>query len=517
MRLALAIRRKAIESILPAPHQVRTSRADLTLTPQSQIVLRGPGGPRCQRAAERLAELIAEEFGLHLPVRVEPSSCRPTLLLLGGEGVPRPSRERIDGDEAYRLDVTSSGAAVQANSSQGLLWGAMTLRQLLVRQGDRLAVCGCHIIDRPRYPWRAFMIDAGRAPNSVGQIKRIIRLCSTMKLNLLIFREGDDELCAVRYRTNPLGSRHAHALTVEQVRDIIDYGADLGVMVAPEIESLGHSTAKGMYYPELVSGGFEEVYEDLVTHIRKAHLAPADPRSYAVLESICREWLEMMSGPLMHLGLDEVRLEAPPQAAHLSGLLPLVFRVAAELGKPVRPIVWADAPPTPEPYSDKVIRCLWSYGDNGDISPTNYLLKHQQFELLASDGRQEVFMAAGSSAKHLPATKLNYPQAFANFDEWSIWGNGRPHVTGLLAVQWGTNELDEWVPDFAAAADAGWTPPARVRDFQTQMARVQHHLGRLNDFTRPRPDEIDPPAWDGIWLRDGKWFEDIVTGKRRPE
>ena len=47
------------------------------------------------------------------------------------------------------------------------------------------------------------MIDSGRAPNSLPQIKRILRICSAFKLNLCIFREGDDELNAVRYRTNP--------------------------------------------------------------------------------------------------------------------------------------------------------------------------------------------------------------------------------------------------------------------------------------------------------------------------
>jgi hypothetical protein len=47
------------------------------------------------------------------------------------------------------------------------------------------------------------------------------------------------------------------------------------------------------------------------------------------------------------------------------------------------------------------------------------------------------------------------------------------------------------------------------------MARVRERLSRIKDASDPSPDEVDPPAWDGIWLKDGDWYEDILTGVRK--
>jgi hypothetical protein len=93
----------------------------------------------------------------------------------------------------------SEAAIASSPAPRGLLWGAMTLRQLVTRDARDLRIRGVRVLDKPRYPWRGFMIDSGRAPNSLPKLKRIIRVCSAFKLNFLVFREGDDELNAVRY------------------------------------------------------------------------------------------------------------------------------------------------------------------------------------------------------------------------------------------------------------------------------------------------------------------------------
>jgi len=84
------------------------------------------------------------------------------------------------------------------------------------------------------------MIDSGRSPNSLAQMKRIVRVCSALGLNFVVFREGDDEMCAVRYRTNRLGSKDPYALTMDQVEELVEYADSYGIAVVPEIESLGH-------------------------------------------------------------------------------------------------------------------------------------------------------------------------------------------------------------------------------------------------------------------------------------
>jgi len=106
---------------------------------------------------------------------------------------------------------------------------------------------------------------------------------------------------------------------------------------------------------------------------------------------------------------------------------------------------------------------------------------------------------------------------FAHFPlpDWARWGADKPNVLGLMAVQWSGNMLDDWVPDFLAAADDGWQPPEPGPVYGPQMARVRRHLARLADAAHPNPAEVDRHAWDGIWLRDGTWYEDVMSGMRR--
>ena len=61
------------------------------------------------------------------------------------------------GDEAYELSVTANGVEIIANSSKGVLWGLMTLTQLIVRDGDEIVIPNVKIVDEPRYTWRGYM------------------------------------------------------------------------------------------------------------------------------------------------------------------------------------------------------------------------------------------------------------------------------------------------------------------------------------------------------------------------
>lgn len=507
-----------LQSLIPLPSRVDRTGDGFTLSAKTTICAYGPDEARCRFIAERLSGLIDEEFKTRLPVMTEQGSKRWQLFIGDKAAAKRPSvlREGDDGalgEEGYRLEIDAQGGRAAANTYRGLLWAAMTFRQLLRPDGPTAP--GVRIEDVPRYAWRGFMIDSGRSPNSPAQMKRIARICSTFKLNCLVFREGDDELNAVRYRGNNLGRENPHALTMEQVADFVAYCDRLGIAVIPEIESLGHSTAKGFAYPGLVAGGFEQKYEGVGVHIRKSHLKLDDPRSLQLLESIYDEWVPLLKSPFMHLGLDEVRLPKDLQAQHLAKLLPVVQRVADKHGRTVRPMVWSDAPPTPEAFRDRVVRVFWEYADGKAVSLENKHLLNQHIDTLAAPGcREAVFMAAGSGSKHTPYAKSDYEGAFRNLASWAAFGKQRENFIGLMAVQWSGNMLDLWVPDFAVAGDVGWSPPATPPPFNEQMNRVRAQLARLADASHPASEEVDRPAWDGIWLDGQRWGRDALP--KRP-
>jgi hypothetical protein len=507
---------RVLRRLVPKPRRSRVTNGRFQVTDSLKLKVFCGDCAMVQLAGQRFAELVMDEYGLDIPTHCVDKQGPYQLVLSASPDDITLSPEASEQPEGYVLHVYSDSAVVTSATAKGLLWGAMTLAQLVVRDDDGLWLPGVHIEDWPRYQWRGFAIDSGRAPNSLPKIKRIIRVCSTFKLNFMLFREGDDELAAVRYKTNRLGSGNPYAFTMDQVKELIDYAEQYGVTVVPEIESLGHSTAKGFDYPDLVSGGFEHKYGELVTHIRKSHLAPADQRSYELLASVFNEWFGLIKSPLVHLGLDEVRLDPEPQAEHLRGLLELADRVGKEHGLEIEPVVWADAPPTPPEFADRVIRCLWHYGDTKDkVNYDNQHLIRQGIRELTEGGRHDkVFMAAGSGSLHTPNSKSDYPGAFENLAQWAAWGRDLPNFIGLLAVQWSGNATDDWLPDFAEAAEVAWNPPDSVPEFEPEFERIKARLARLKDYASPNPDEVDPPAWDGILLKDGDWYHDIMSGKR---
>ena len=509
MSLTESIRQRTVEDLLPAPQSVEACSSDFPLDASTVIAF---SSGQAEFAAQRLVEMIRAEHNLALKVR-RIGAPGLAVWLTDGEGSP-PSAIGLP-SEAYRLDADSRSVRIGAGDEAGLLWGAMTLRQLIVRQSGQLWVRGARIEDQPRYRWRGFMIDSGRAPNSLPKLQRIIRICSALKLNFVIFREGDDELNAVRYQTNRLGSANPCALTIEQVREFVRYARRHGITVIPEIESLGHSQAKRRHYPDLVTSGRPQHYEGIGEHIRKAHLLPEDPRSYDLLESVYREWLGVLDHGMLHLGLDEVPLPADQQARHFRGLLERIETVEQNLGRRITPLVWADAPPTPPGLADRVIRCLWSYPEHaefGPISQTNEHLRRQGIESLTRLGSTETaWMGGGSGSSHQPYSKCPYDQAFDNLRQWADFARPYPNLTGLCAVQWGGNMLDEWLPDFAAAADVSWNPNRQRESFDERMARIRRMFAALPDAADPHPETIDPPAWDGIWLKHGRWHQDIMS------
>ncbi len=511
-----------LDNLLPRPRKLTCLSADYALDNSCSIICMSP--TTCS-AGERLARFMSEEWGIHLPVENKRKDDGHSLYLARTQRTMlgrNPEKVILSSlrDEEYLLQVTADGVVINARTDRALLWGAMTLRQLIVSQDNALYVKGVEIQDYPRYALRGFMIDSGRAPNSLPKLKRIIRICSAFKLNALFFREGDDEMNAVRYSSNELGSSNPYAFSIAELCEISDYAREYGIDLIPEVESLGHSTAKGVHYPGLVSGGFEEKYEGIGVHIRKSHLAPCDPKTFMLLESVYDELFGSLDQPLIHLGLDEVRLSADIQASHMRQLLPIVFRCAERHGLQASPIVWSDAPNTPEDFKEHVCRCLWEYGDGGEICRENASLVKQGIDMLSQpECRQRVIMAGGSGSGHTPYSKTPYISAYNNLAAWANWGNSLENHVGLFAVQWSGNMTDEWLPDFLAAADFGWMPPKSIPPHDYLDKRIREHLSRLTDASNPQSEEVDRPAWDGIWLKGNHWDEEILTisCRRRPE
>jgi hypothetical protein len=216
---------------------------------------------------------------------------------------------------------------------------------------------------------------------------------------------------------------------------------------------------------------------------------------------------------MVHLGMDEVRLPKKDQSEHFARLLPIVDKVGKKNGREMEMIVWSDAPLTPPEYQDRVIRCLWVY--DSTITKNNIHVQREGIGYLTQPNCwQKVFMAGGSGAFHTPYTKGNYQGAFENLASWAMMGKKHQNFIGLLAVQWGTNIIDEWFPNFLMAADFGWNVPKEIPEYESYLTNIAANLQKVKDYIDPDSDAVDRPAWDGIWLNGRNWDEDIMSGQK---
>ncbi|NOX67107.1 MAG: family 20 glycosylhydrolase, partial [Chlorobi bacterium] len=297
---------KVLDELLPVPQSIERLSGEFNISSNTKIYY-SDKNPELKKNISRFIELSDLKLSI---IKDEELEEFQIVIQNDSKVEPTNSKRGIEnkGEEAYELLVSSDGISITSNSSKGVFWGLMTLAQLIVRHGSRAVIPNVNIIDWSRYPWRGYMLDTGRAPYSVGQIKRTIRICSAFKLNFLIIREGDDELNAFKYKNLPLGSDNPYALTLDDLSELIEYGKEYGITIFPEIESLGHAAAKRKFYPELIQGGLQEDYWPGFYHIRKSNFDVDNPKTYNILQAIYEEIFPRLSVPMVHLGLDEVRL-----------------------------------------------------------------------------------------------------------------------------------------------------------------------------------------------------------------
>ncbi|HEU5049973.1 MAG TPA: family 20 glycosylhydrolase, partial [Gemmatimonadales bacterium] len=227
--------------------------------------------------------------------------------------------------EGYRLEVTATGIRLAASREAGIFYGLETLRQLLAMAPD--SVPALTIDDAPRFSWRGAHLDVARHFFPVAFVKRYIDFLARYKLNTFHWHLTDDQGWRIEIRRYPrltevgawrketivgknfdpyIGDSTPHGgfYTQDEIREVVAYAAERHITVVPEIEMPGHAKAAIAAYPELACtpGPFEVwtrwgVADDI--------LCPHDA-TFAFLENVLTEVMELFPGPWIHVGGDEV-------------------------------------------------------------------------------------------------------------------------------------------------------------------------------------------------------------------
>ncbi len=203
-------------------------------------------------------------------------------------------------DESYDLLVAEHVIRITAKSCWGALHGITTLWQL--QQTGDLQRSGWRIEDAPRFPWRGLLIDVARHFLSLDLLTSVLDGMALLKLNVLHLHLSDDQGFRLACTAFPELASEQHYSQVE-LQQLVNYAADRGIRVVPEIDVPGHVNSWLTAHPEW---GLNPVESTTRFGVHKACLDVTNESVYSALNTLFDEVVQIFPDAYIHIGGDEV-------------------------------------------------------------------------------------------------------------------------------------------------------------------------------------------------------------------
>jgi hexosaminidase len=484
--------------LVPAPVSVTPSASAFTVG-RGTAVMVDPSDRAALAAARLLIAHVTVERGIKL--------ARAS----GSAGIRLIRDASIHGAEAYRLTVDVNGIRIAASGDAGLLYGAMTLAQLLSPDrafGMPVRVAGTTIVDAPRFRWRGLMVDTVRHFQPLPSLYAIVDQMASVKLNTLHLHLTDDQGWRFEVKRYPRltqigawrsppssggapGARVGGFYTQDELRGLVAYAAARGVTIVPEVDLPGHAQALVAAYPDLgVLGDTPEVSHDWGVN---PYLFNPGPKGIAFVKAVLDELLAVFPGTYIHLGGDEAVKDqwerSPVVQAQIKALglkdenalqSWMIDQFGAYLaGKGRRLIGWDEILEGGLPPSASVMS--WR-GEKGAVEAAN-----QGHDVVLSPAPTLYFDGLQSELGDEPPGRLPARTLKSVYDYEPLPAGLDPakagHILGAQANAWSEYIVTPYqmqhllFPRAAALAEITWSGKDK-RDFPGFLARVQPQIAR---------------------------------------
>ncbi len=495
--------------LIPLPRHIAAYTAKWHIPASVRIVATNPA----QRDVARFLQRFLKRRGIAANI----ASTGPAQITLS-----TTAADTQLGREGYRLEVTGHGAAFSANAGHGLFYALQTFEQLFnPAQPTDNAIHDVSITDWPRYRWRGVMLDCVRHFFPVPVVEKFIRVAAHYKLNIFHWHLTDDQgwriqipqypnltkIGAWRPNSTPWcsppaaknGPRYGGFYTDAQITSVVNYARRRGITVVPEIDIPGHGRAAIASYLWLADAKSMPPIN--------TPLSPS-PRTFHFLITVFGDLVSLFPGQFIHLGGDEVNLQAwlhDPAAEKLMQQrhwsLPQIHdyfarrlaRFLASKGR--RAVVWNDVPAKYLPKG-AVIEC-WSWNSS------NIVLKDARLghDVIVAWSRKLYFNHSQGYLKYEPHPigGIDTLRETYNFNPSSLLPKTlRQRLLGAEACLW-TEAIAtphhlfyQMLPREMALAEICWTPikDQHYSDFVKRTAR-QYLWLRANNYNF----RIPPPSF----------------------
>ncbi|WP_293883111.1 family 20 glycosylhydrolase [Sphingomonas sp.] len=499
--------RAAEPTITPRPTQV-IERTGLGFRINDGTPLLVPAGdPDVGNVAQYLADL-ARRTGGPLLVPTTNVSKAPAINFVRRPGFAA---------EGYAIDVSPRAIVITASQRAGLLYGAVSLWQLMTvaTHGELAPV---HIADAPRFPWRGLMLDSARHFQSAAEIGRTLDWMALHKLNRLQWHLADDQgwrLEIKRYpRLTSVGAwrntppaagmadgRYGGFYSQEEVRRLVARATALNSTIVPEKEMPGHATAAILAYPAV--GLTTATAANLGDWGVFPSIYGVDASSLAFLDGVLDEVMTLFPSREIAIGGDEAvhdlwhnspLIQAKMRSLGLKNEVALqgwfIGKIGTYLNTHGRRLVGWDEILADKALSKNDIVMSW-HGADGAIAapraghdvvmataPTLYLDNRQSTLSGGLPGRGQVVSLADIYAydpgdpPHLPGTGRLDAAASKNIlgVQGALWSEHIDTDARLEAMA---------LPRAAALAEIGWTARQRI-DWASFVSRLPAMMARYS-------------------------------------
>ncbi len=222
---------------------------------------------------------------------------------------------------SYSVVTTPDKIVVIANDQEGLFYGAMTLKQLILDYyDDGFSNIPCFgLLDKPSCSHRGYMLDISRHFFKIDTLKKIADVMSYCKMNVFHLHLSDNQGYRLQSnafpKLNEIGSKRAQTrgdgkpvegfYTFEEMKDFVTYCSERFITVIPEIDLPGHTLDILASYPEF--GCKEENYQVAERFkIDDRVLCVGKKQVYEFCNKLLDEICEVFPSKFIHIGGDEV-------------------------------------------------------------------------------------------------------------------------------------------------------------------------------------------------------------------